>query len=116
MKNLLLAVLLAIPAQAARRKVAVQEDEPKKETYSAMAAEAKAIMGEMKYQHGDLQGAGETFKDSLNSARSQMTPQDHVIGLDLYRTAELAARRGDFNTARKNLDILLSRYPDSDYS
>lgn len=119
MKNLWLAALLLVPASeaaAARRRRVQQEEEPKKESYSTMRMEAAAIMGELKYQHGDLAGANETFRDSLNSSRGVMAPQSPVVALDLYRTAELAARRGDFETARQRLDILQSRFPDSEFA
>ena len=92
------------------------EELPKQENWSTLKTEASAIMGELKYQHGDLAGADGTFKDSLNSSRQIMTPQSPIVALDLYRTAELAARRGDYESARERLDILLSRYPETDYA
>jgi len=72
-------------------------------------------MGELRYQGGDLAGAGETFKDSLNSSRQMLSPQDRVVGLDLFRTAELAARRGDYAGAREKLELLVNRYPESGF-
>ncbi len=114
MKALLAALLLLAPgARAAQRRQ--EEDEPKAETWSSMSMEAKAVMGELRYQDGDLAGAGDRFKDSLNSSRQLTSPQDRVVVLDLYRTAEIAGRKGDFATARERLELLLSRYPDSEF-
>lgn len=114
---LLLALLLAAqPALAARKHRPKEDDEPKTESYSSMQMEARAIMGELKYQHGDIVGANDTFHDSLNDSRAIASPTSPVVALDLYRTAEIAARRGDFETARERLDILTSRYGDSEYA
>lgn len=110
MKILLLTAMLA---SAAKPEAPL---EPKKESWATMNMEATAIMGEMKYQHGDLSGARETFRDSLNSSTKILAPQDHVVGLNLYRSAEIAARSGDFPAARRHLDILLNRFPDTEWA
>ncbi|MBI5631215.1 MAG: tetratricopeptide repeat protein [Elusimicrobia bacterium] len=86
------------------------------ETWQSLRMEASAVMGELKYQHGDFSGARETFRDSLRSSTMLMNPQDQVMALDLYRSAELAARERNYKAAREHLEILLSRYPDSPWT
>lgn len=109
-------ILAAAPACGAHSPRYSATELPQRESWHALNMEATAIMGELKYQHGDLSGARETFRSSLNSSTKLMDPQGQVMGLDLYRSAELAARRGDFAAARKHLEILLSRYPGSDWA
>src|SRR5437879_3628130 len=113
MRTILAAVMvlaLCGPAFARDKKMSREEisEYNKRESWSTMNMEAKAIMGELKYQRGDLEDARETFRDSLNSSTNLMAPGSQVMGLDLYRGAELAARKGDFASARKQLDILIS--------
>lgn len=119
MKTLKLAVLLSLFAASAASARRRSDDEglvPQKESWSQLNMEANAIMGELKYQHGDIAGANETFRDSLNQSVRMTAPQGQVMALDLFRTGELAARRGDFETARRHFEILMGRYPESEFA
>lgn len=120
MKNITLAILLALTAATAASAARVGEEEknlvPEKENYSQMKMEARAIMGELKYQHGDMSGAHDTFKDSLNESTRLNAPQGQVMALDLFRTGELASRKGDFETARRHFEILIGRYPETEWA
>jgi len=78
--------------------------------------EAKAVMGELKYQRGDFSEARATFRDSLDASTKLSDPEDQVMGLGLYRSAELAARGGDFEAAREHLEILIRRFPGSEWA
>ena len=87
-----------------------------RENWHSVSMEATAIMGELKYQRGDLDEAQGTFRDSLESSTKLLAPRSQVMGLDLYRSAEIALRKGDLFKARENLEILLSRYSDSSFA
>src|SRR4051812_42149936 len=106
MRNLALAlaslVLFSINGFAARRGAEEENLVPEKENWSELNMEAQAIMGELKYQHGDMSGARDTFKDSLNESTRLNAPQGQVMALDLFRTGELASRKGDFDAARRH--------------
>lgn len=117
MKALALALLFLLSAQASARKRG--EDEglvPQKENWSQLNMEANAIMGELKYQHGDYSGAKETFHDSLSESLRVNAPQSQVMALDLFRTGELLSRKGDFEGARRHFEILIGRYPDTEFA
>lgn len=96
--------------------LAAAEPEVHPDNYATSRMEAQAVLGELRYQHGDLSGADATFHDSLDSSTGQNTPQAHVVAHDLYRTAELAIRRGDLGKGKRNLEILVSRYPETDWA
>ncbi|HAM34461.1 MAG TPA: hypothetical protein DEB40_13800 [Elusimicrobia bacterium] len=83
------------------------------ETWSSTTMEASAILGEMKFQEGDLPGADRPFRNSLDASIRLDDPRAQIVGLDLFRTAQIAIRKKDTVTARRNLEILASRYPDS---
>lgn len=104
----LLAVALAVQALGGER--------PTKESWTSISMEGAAIMGELMYQHRDLDGAKEKFRDSIGTSLKLNDPSSHWVALDLYRTAEIEAREGRFNDARRHLDILLNRYPDSEWA
>lgn len=104
-----LLLLLAAAALAA-------EKEFQPETYSTSRMEAQAVLGELKYQNGDYSGADETFNDSLDASTKLSAPQGVVVAHDLYRTAEIAVRRGEVRKAKRNLEIIVSRFPDTDWA
>ncbi len=122
MKTLVIAALLLLatrwPATAAESKdySYSAEPAPQIDSFATSKMEAAAVLGELKYQHGDLSGADQTFRESLDSSTKLSAPGGSVVGLDLYRTAELAARKKDYVSARKHLEILISRYPDSEWA
>lgn len=118
MKRLPLAVLLLAAAASGARAAGRPERElvPEAENFNSLKMEATAVMGELKYAHGELDGANQTFHDSLNDSTRLRAPQDHVVALDLYRTAEIAARKGDFVSAREKLELLTNRFPDDEFA
>lgn len=109
MNLLLVAALLSLPASAERKRVP-------KDDWTSMKMEGAALMGELMYQHGREDDAREKFRDSLSESLRQDDPASHWMALDLFRTAELEAREGKLPEARHHLEILLNRYPDSDWS
>lgn len=109
-------LVLAGPALAGGRRKAPPQERIMPDDWRTLNMEAKAIMGELKYQGGDADGARQVFRDSINESTKLLSPGEQVMGLDLYRSAELAARNGDFTLARQQLEILLNRYPGSDFA
>lgn len=87
-----------------------------KDDWTSVKMEGAALMGELLYQTGDADGAREKFRDSLGTSLKQDDPASHWVALDLFRTAELEAREGKLADARHHLEILLNRYPDSEWS
>ncbi|MEK7381755.1 MAG: tetratricopeptide repeat protein [Elusimicrobiota bacterium] len=103
-------------AMAAGAAPADEDDKPRGEGWQSESMEATSLLGELKYQQGDLAGAGAVFRESLKSSRHVYDPRAQVMGLDLYRTAELAVRRQEFAAARRHLEILVNRYPGSEWA
>ncbi|MBI5200031.1 MAG: tetratricopeptide repeat protein [Elusimicrobia bacterium] len=108
MNALLFAVTLASVLRA--------EPLPAKEDWKALNMEGAALMGELKYQQNDMDGAKEKFRDSIGRSMELNDPASHWMALDLYRSAEIEAREGRFADARHHLELLLYRYPDSEWS
>lgn len=83
--------------------------------YNATNAEAQSIMGELKYQQGDLTGARRTYQQSLETG-AKGTDREEVAALNHYRTAEIALHQGEYAEARRQLQILVQRYPSSEWA
>lgn len=105
---LLAALVLMAPALRAEDKLV-----PEKDDWRSMQMEATAIRGEIEVHSGDLSDAGKGFSASLGQSTEIDAAQRDVMGLDLLRSAELEMRNGQFDAARRHLEILTSRYPDS---
>ncbi len=116
MKTAISAGLLALSLTAVNAAPRKGLKEVKGETWNSITLEGAAFLGELKYQAGDYSEAGRTFKDSLNSSVHMRAPDSPVMGLDLYRLAQLAASQGRRDQARHHLEILIHRYPDSDFA
>ncbi len=86
-----------------------------KENWSSISMEGAAILGELRYQQGDFSEARDTFRDSINSSMGVNLPHSPVMALDLYRSAELSLARGSVPEARKHLEILMARYPNTEW-
>ncbi|MBI4677021.1 MAG: tetratricopeptide repeat protein [Elusimicrobia bacterium] len=84
--------------------------------WDSLKMEGSAILGELKLQSGDYSGARETFGESLETSVNLRDPSSPVMALDLYRSALLAAGRGEVDEARGHLEILINRYPDSEFA
>jgi TolA-binding protein len=78
--------------------------------------EAGAIVGELQYQERDYAGAKTNFNESLDSSMKVADPNAPFMALDLYRTSEFAVREKDYDRARRQLQILIHRYPDSEWA
>lgn len=113
-RAVLSSVLLALSARAARAPKA--DEEPRADGFKSLNMEAQAIMGELKLQSGDVNGARRTYKESLDIGLDAGGPKDEIAALDHYRTAEIALGRGEFSEARRHLEILIQRYPASDWA
>ncbi|MDX6769672.1 MAG: tetratricopeptide repeat protein [Elusimicrobiota bacterium] len=112
MRRALLVVFLYCPAAHA---AAARPAEDPSDGYQALDMEARAIMGELKLQSGDLSGARAQYGRSLELGKGVDTPKDDVAALNHYRSAEIALQRGEFSDAKRHLDILLTRYPRTDW-
>ncbi|MBI4424967.1 MAG: tetratricopeptide repeat protein [Elusimicrobia bacterium] len=110
MKTLLAAAMLCL------RPAFAEERPPVKESWNSIKMEGAALMGEIMYQQRDLEGAQGKFRDSLSTSLQLGDPHSQWMALDLFRTAEIEAREGRFADARHHLEILLNRYPDSEWS
>lgn len=116
--RIILALMLSTAAQSpvmAKSRV-YKETAPEAENWHATSMEASAVLGEIKLQQSDVSGARDTFRDSLNSSTRVYDPRSPIMGLNLYRSAELALIKGEIATARHHLDILIHRFPDSEWS
>ncbi|MFA6318586.1 MAG: tetratricopeptide repeat protein, partial [Elusimicrobiota bacterium] len=110
-------LLLGPPALAS----GAASSKPKKKSASldgwdSMKMEGSAILGELKLQSGDHAGAAETFGESLETSVNMRDPSSPVMALDLYRSALLTASKGRVEEARGHLEILIHRYPDSEFA
>lgn len=109
------ALLSALAAAAAPMRTIDGDLVPEKDDWSTMKMEAAAIRGEVDLHDGDYHDASAGFRDSLDESTQVEQPHSQVMGLDLLRSAELAIRRKDFSAARRHLELLVSRYPDTDW-
>lgn len=112
MKRALLAVFLYCPAAWAANSPRAGDTS---DGYQSLDMEARAIMGELKLQHGDAEGAQRDYARSLELGKRVDTPKDDVAALNLYRSAEIAIQRGEFSEAKRFLDILVTRYARTDW-
>lgn len=113
MKRALLAVFLYCPALAGAASPRVSEEG--NDSYQSLDMEARAIMGELKLQSGDVSGASRDYGRSLELGKRVDSPKDDVAALNHYRSAEIALQRGEFSEAKRHLDILVTRYPRTDW-
>ncbi len=114
MRRALLVVFLYY-APAAHGASSARPAEELSDGYQALDMEARSIMGELKMQSGDMSGARRDYGRSLELGRGVDTPKDDVAALNHYRTAEIALQRGEFGDAKRHLDILVTRYPRTEW-
>lgn len=81
-----------------------------------MNMEAQAVMGELQLQHGNIGGAQKTFQKSLDLGTKVRGPQAEVAAQSHYRSAEIALTKGEYADARRNLEILIQRYPETEWA
>ncbi|MCM2304082.1 MAG: hypothetical protein NDJ72_05225, partial [Elusimicrobia bacterium] len=108
--------LAASAARGASPKYKAAEDAPSRDGWNSMNMEAQAVMGELQLQSGDLGGARRTFQKSLDLGTKVRGPRAEVAAQSHYRTAEISLAKGEYGEARRNLEILIQRYPDTEWA
>lgn len=108
--------LAALPAGAARSPKVKNEDAPSRDGWNSMNMEAQAVMGELQLQSGDARGAQRTFQRTLDIGTRVKGPRAEVAAQSHFRTAEIALAKGEYGEARRNLEILVQRYPDTEWA
>ncbi len=108
--------LAASAARAARSPKVADEDAPSRDGWNAMNMEAQAVMGELQLQSGDPRGAQKTFQRTLDIGTKVKGPRAEVAAQSHFRSAEIALAKGEFSEARRNLEILIQRYPDTEWA
>ena len=91
------------------------EEDVRSDGYDALNSEGQAVIGELKLQRGDDAGAARTYRKALGGDVKDGRGGD-VAALDLYRSAEIALRAGEYSEARRLLQILVQRYPKSEWA
>lgn len=116
--SVVLLFCLAAPAArgAASPKYKAAEEAPSRDGWSSMNMEAQAVMGELQLQSGDLGGARKTFQRSLDLGTKVRGPRADVAAQSHYRTAEISLAKGEYGEARRNLEILIQRYPETEWA
>ncbi|MBI3288346.1 MAG: tetratricopeptide repeat protein, partial [Elusimicrobia bacterium] len=108
---------LAAPGWAASSpKSPASEEAPSRDGWSAMNMEAQAVMGELQLQAGDVSGAQRTYQKSLDLGTKVRGPRGEVAAQSHYRSAEIALAKGEYADSRRNLEILIQRYPDTEWA
>ena len=108
--------LAAGAARAASPKYKYGDETPQREGYNSMTMEAQAVMGELQLQAGDARGAQQTFQRSLDLGTKVRGPKAEVAAQSHYRSAEIALSKGEYSDARRNLEILIQRYPETEWA
>jgi len=109
--------LAASAARAATSpKYKAAEDAPSRDGWNSMNMEAQAVMGELQLQGGDVGGAQRTFQKSLDLGTKVRGPRAEVAAQSHYRSAEIALAKGQYGEARRNLEILVQRYPETEWA
>ncbi len=108
--------LAASAARAASPKFKPAEEAPSRDGFNSMNMEAQAVMGELQLQSGDVGGARATFQRSLDLGTKVRGPRAEVAAQSHYRSAEISLAKGEYGDARRNLEILVQRYPETEWA
>jgi len=108
--------LAASAARAASPKYKAAEDAPSRDGFNSMNMEAQAVMGELQLAHGNVGGAERTFQRSLDIGTKIRGPRAEVAAQTHYRSAEIMLAKGQYSDARRNLEILIQRYPETEWA
>jgi TolA-binding protein len=92
------------------------EEAPSRDGFNSMNMEAQAVMGELQLQAGDVGGARQTFQKSLDLGTMVRGPRAEVAAQSHYRSAEISLSKGEYADARRNLEILIQRYPETEWA
>ncbi len=111
-------LFLALAALAARASSPnmTSPHAPAREGWNSLNMEAQAVVGELQLQSGDINAAQRTFQKSLDLGMEMHGPRAEIAAQSHYRSAEIALSKGDYGDARRNLEILLQRYPDTTWA
>ena len=112
----LLFCLAASAARAATPRFKPGEEAPSRDGWNSMNMEAQAVMGELQLQSGDVGGAQKTYQRSLDLGTKVRGPRAEVAAQSHYRSAEIALSKGQYADARRNLEILIQRYPETEWA
>jgi TolA-binding protein len=105
------AVLFCALACAAAR-AAKPDDGVRDDGYDTLNTEGHAVLGEVKLENGDDAGAASAYRSAIGGEVTDGRGGDEAA-LDLYRSAQLSLRAGEYTDARKDLQVLIQRYPES---
>ncbi|MDD5305647.1 MAG: tetratricopeptide repeat protein, partial [Elusimicrobia bacterium] len=108
--------LAATAARAASPKYKAAEEAPSRDGWNSMNMEAQAVMGELQLQSGNVGGAQKTFQKSLDLGAKVRGPRAEVAAQSHYRSAEISLAKGEYGDARRNLEILIQRYPETEWA
>lgn len=108
--------LAAVAARGASPKFKAAEEAPSRDGWNSMNMEAQAVMGELQLQHGNVGLAEKTFQKSLDLGTKVRGPRAEVAAQSHYRSAEISLSKGAYADARRNLEILIQRYPDTEWA
>jgi TolA-binding protein len=107
--------LATLTARAASPNMKSPET-PAREGWNSLNMEAQAVIGELQLLSGDINAAQRTFQKSLDLGMEMHGPRAEIAAQSHYRNAEIALSKGDYADARRNLEIMLQRYPDTTWA
>ena len=116
MRVVLTLCLAAQAAWAASPVYKYGEESPSRDGWNSMNMEAQAVMGELQLQAGDARGAQKTFQRTLDLGTKVRGPKAEVAAQSHYRSAQIALAKGEYADARRNLEILIQRYPETEWA
>ncbi|MBI4057475.1 MAG: tetratricopeptide repeat protein, partial [Elusimicrobia bacterium] len=102
-------LLLSAPSFSAPQK---KEDASH---WKEFTMEAYSQLGEFLFQEKSYEPAKNVYQESLHTSTQLLEPTQSWVALDLYRVAQLDAQQGRLQDAEKHLDILIHRYPSSQW-
>ncbi len=108
--------LAAGAARAASPRYKASEAAPSQDGWNSMNMEAQAVMGELQLQLGHVGAAQKTFQKSLDLGTKVRGPRAEVAAQSHYRSAEISLAKGEYGDARRNLEILVQRYPETEWA
>ena len=110
----LISALAFVPARAAKPLTAA--DTPGRDNWTSLNMEAQAVLGELQLQTGDVGRAQRTYERSLELGTKLRGPRGDVAAQVHFRTAEIALAKGEYVDARRHLELLLQRYPETEWA
>ncbi len=109
-------LFLALPGLAKESPRTKPEDSPSREGWNSMNMEAQAVMGELQLAHGDLGAAERSYQRTLDLGMKAKGARGDIAAQSHYRSAEIALAKGQYSESRRQLEILIQRYPDTEWA